>query len=346
MADATEYLQPDNPISREKPGRVQVTPEVMQQMRGLAQQNGLAGIGYYLWVYGLAVAAAAIAWWSMHPLAILAAVYFIAARQHSLYILNHDASHYALFRSKAMNKAVGSLLSNFMMLHHPEAWSFVMWRRIHVFHHSKLFTEGDPNYVGRMMKGDTERTYTLSSLAWACLKAGLMGPFSFFLARQDYVPPNSRDFVKGKMSHVAALLLPFRNDPEMERERLQKIAFFVLLATVVTLAHGWVPFLLFWVLPMYTVYPMILTFMDLTEHRWNEDAESLVANSRSVTWGPFAKLLLGDLPRGLHREHHIFLTVRAALLPELSAILQRADVVPPPTTVPQMLAEFRAPAKA
>jgi fatty acid desaturase len=80
----------------------------------------------------------------------LFAIVLIAGRQHSLYILNHDASHYGLFRSKRINKIVGSLLSNMTMFHHPEAWSFVQWRRVHILHHRYVLSEGDLNYVGRV----------------------------------------------------------------------------------------------------------------------------------------------------------------------------------------------------
>lgn len=265
-----------------------------------------------------------------NPFVTLLAIVLIAGRQHSLYILNHDAAHRGLFRMNAANKWVATVLSNFVMFHHPSAWSFEQWKRIHDFHHSEVFTAGDPNYLDRQVNGDTGRILTIPLLFWGSLKSGLMSPLRFFVARQDYVHPGGGAAIKFRDNHLRALLLPFRNDPATETERYLKIAFFALIFALIAHFNLWKSFLLLWILPMYTVYPMILTFMDLTEHRWVERSTDPILNSRAIRYGFLARILFSFLPRGLHREHHLYLPVIAADLPRLSKLLCDGKHLSPP----------------
>ncbi|NVI96649.1 fatty acid desaturase [Myxococcus sp. AM009] len=304
--------------------------DVWQQVRALHKARPWRSVLLYLEVYaGIALAFAAEAWFQ-HPLVTLLAIVVIAGRQHSLYILNHDASHYGLFRSHKANAIVGTVFSNLVMFHHPEAWSFVQWRRVHMLHHRHLFTPEDPNWLGRHLRGDTQRPYSPGRLLWTCVKAGLLSVLEFFKGRQDYVPPQGNHTVKWRDNHLRALLLPFRDDAEMERERRIKLLFFAVALGAVAYFGLWRPFLLLWLLPMYTVYPMILTLMDLTEHRWTREEGDLNVNARSTRLGLLPALLISGLPRTLHREHHVFPGVVARDLPRLSALLCQARVSPEP----------------
>ncbi|WP_183085114.1 fatty acid desaturase family protein [Trinickia fusca] len=279
--------------------------------------------------------------WVDHAAFTVLAIVFIAGRQHSLYILNHDASHYGLFKSPRTNKAVATLLSNLVMFHHPEAWSFVQWRRVHVFHHMYLFSDDDPNYVGRRMRGDVEREYPPGQLALACMKNGLSAIWQLFVGRQDYVPPKGRVTSKGHLNHLQALFCRFEGDRETEIERWVKLGFFAVALALIAYFHAWRPFLLLWLLPMYTVYPMILSLSDLTEHRWTEKTDDLNDNTRSVKTSAALRIWISMLPRGLHREHHIYPRVIAVDLPRLAAILRQASFYRQPTSFVGMLEELR-----
>lgn len=86
----------------------------------------------YVKVYTAIFSAIIIGLYVQNPMVMLLTVIFIAVRQHSLYILSHDASHYSLFKSRRVNKMVATIFSNLVMFHHPEAWSFIQWRRVHL----------------------------------------------------------------------------------------------------------------------------------------------------------------------------------------------------------------------
>lgn len=311
--------------------------EAWQEVRALHKVRPWRSVLLYATVYAaIALAFAAEAYFH-HPLVTLLAIVFIAGRQHSLYILNHDASHYGLFRSHKVNAAVGTTLSNLVMFHHPEAWSFIQWRRVHLLHHRNLFTPEDPNWLGRQLRGDTVRPYAPGRLVWTCIKAGLLTFLEFFKGRQDYVPPKGDGAIKWRDNHLRTLFLPFRDDPEMERERRIKLVFFAVVLAGVAYFGLWRPFLLLWLLPMYTVYPMILTLMDLTEHRWTQESEDLNVSARSTRLGLLPRVLISYLPRTLHREHHVFPGVAAVDLPKLSMLLCNAGLSPEPAKGMQAL---------
>lgn len=317
--DNTQHSQPVTA----KTLRSAVTPQVWAEITSLAKPSSFRGLALYVGVYAAIGTAIAASLYLNHLLATILAVVFIGGRQHSLYILNHDAAHYGLFKTPFANKFLGTLLSNFVMFHHPSAWSYVQWRRVHRFHHTDLFTDRDPNYVDRVNAGDTLTHISLSGLFWRSIKDGILSPVRVFIAKQDYVPPNGDRCYNGKYNHLRALLIPFQGDREMEVERLLKLGFFIIAFSLISYYGVWSTFLIYWVLPMYLVYPMILAFMDYTEHRWPESGDDLEANSRSVRLGFLSKVIISFLPRGLHREHHLYQNVIAYKLPELSTILSR-----------------------
>lgn len=312
------------------------------QLRKLETISSLRSVLLYLRVYAVIFLAFYLQWMFPNPIVTTLMIIFIAGRQHSLYILNHDASHYSLFKSKISNKIVATICSNLVMFHHPEAWSYVLWRRIHMNHHRNLFTEQDPNYIGRQRAGDTQRTYKPAQLFWSCSLVVPQMIKNFFLGRQDYAADKSITVHFAKLNHLATLFVPFKNDLEMETERRIKLVFFLFGIIALSYFNVWKTFLLLWILPMYTFYPMILKFHDLTEHRWEKVTDDVHINTRSVKIGFLAKMLFSYLPRGLHREHHMFPRVSVVNLPKLSKLIcSNCNILPPLKGVTQLHTELK-----
>lgn len=310
-------------------------------MKDIAQVRPMRSAYLYGKVYTAIAVLIFLAIYFDNPFVTLLTIVLIAGRQHSLYILNHDAGHNGLFRSTAANRWVATVFSNFAMFHHPSAWSFIQWKRIHNFHHHKLFTSGDPNYVDRQVNADTSRALTIPVLLRESVKSGLFSSLRFFIGKQDYAT-QAGTAIKFRDNHLRTLFLPFFNDRAMETERYAKIAFFVAAFALIAYFDVWGSFLLFWIVPMYTVYPMILTFMDLTEHRWTDRSTDPILNSRAIRYGFLAKMLFSYLPRGLHREHHLYPAVIAADLPRLSKLLcQGRHLSPPLVGLGAVLADVR-----
>lgn len=259
----------------------------------------------------------------------LLSIIFIAGRQHSLYILNHDASHHALFKKPWLNTIVSTILSNCVMFHHPEAWSFIQWRRIHLLHHRYLFTMQDPNYVGRKRAGDTQMPLTKIHLIKSCLYSPLQAIYQFFLGKQNYVH-KTQNKSYALPYHFLTLFLWFKDDPEMAGERYLKLGCFFISILVISYFNLWRSFLLLWILPMYSFYPMVLRWHDLTEHYWGKTTTDPLVNTRSVKLGYLAKIFFSFLPRGFHREHHLFPQISVKNLPKLALLLRQDDKNFPP----------------
>lgn len=232
------------------------------------------------------------------------AIAFVAGRQHSLYVLNHDAVHGSLFKSKHWNRWVATIFSVFPMLHHPELWSFIRWKRDHIHHHAFLFTEHDPNYQFRFRHKDTLHSITPWRLVTKCLISAPMSVFNFF-------------------KQLLSVFIPAWHDPELKNEWISAWVFILIACGLITYFELWRSVFIFWIIPMYTIYPMILTYFDLTEHFWEAKETSPASNTRSVTHGFLLKTLISHLPRGLHREHHLYPGIPAANLPFLKMMLDK-----------------------
>lgn len=256
-----------------------------------------------------------------HPALLIVCMIYIAGRQHSLYILNHDAAHGSLFKTRAANRWVSTALSILPMFHHPEAWSFIQWQRIHRLHHAHLFTDKDPNYLSRQMAGHTEQRMSNSRLIRDCLLSIPQTIYAFFCSKKDYCPPHSTVFEKKKSNHFMTLFVSIKPDSDMAIEQMIKIIFYLFAAIFITQFKLWFALFIFWLIPMYTFYPMILTYFDLTEHHWSIPSQDITKITHSKKHGFIMKMIVSYLPRGLHREHHLYPRVRAALLPKLKHIL-------------------------
>lgn len=314
-----------------KNGRVfNLPPATLAEIDELSVPNNCLSIYHYFRVYATILLLVSLSWFIHNFIFTLIAIILIAGRQHSLYILNHDASHNGLLSNKVANKWAATVFSNFAMFHHPSAWSFVQWQRTHYSHHRELFTHNDPNYTDRENSGDTLHRLTASALFKECIKAGVMAPFRFIFAKQDYTEQKGGVIRRQYFGHLQALFYNYKNDREMRHEQYARLFFYVLSLSLLVYFHIWFIFLILWIVPMYTVFPMILTYMDLTEHRWDHHSRDPIFNTRSIHYGFISKMLLSFLPRGLHCEHHLYPRIVSFNLPKLSRILCTGGYLPVP----------------
>ena len=253
---------------------------------------------------------------------------WVAARQHTLYVLNHEASHGLLFelsssddaskltdpeerirRIEKKNRRFAEVFCLWPFFHHPEAFSFVLWRRVHRLHHAHLFTDNDPNFVGRKLQGHTLHKLSGTDVFKSCCLAPFQAAFAFFFGSQDYVGPRETKSWRGRrIPHLKILLglgEPFSSDPELRSEQRRKLIAFGVLIAVVYGMGAFDLLLWHWLVPLWTFYPMILRWNDLTEHNWWEASQDLNVNTNSLSDRWWRLLLVSDLGRHYHREHHV-----------------------------------------
>lgn len=110
-------------------------------LRPFLQKSDLQGLWMVLFNYGLIAAAMALVVWWPNWLTVLVAVIVLGNRQLGLGILMHDSAHYALFKTKWLNRFVGEWLSAA-----PILAQFEGYRRYHLKHHVEAGTDRDPDY--------------------------------------------------------------------------------------------------------------------------------------------------------------------------------------------------------
>ncbi|MGZ3773279.1 MAG: fatty acid desaturase family protein [Pseudobdellovibrionaceae bacterium] len=303
-----------------------------QEIKVMAERDALRSVFAYLMIFFSVIIAGTLAEKADSFIVTFLVIVFIGGRQHALYILNHESSHFNLFKGRKWNVIVSSFLANDLLFHHPEAWSFEMWKRVHNLHHKNFFTEKDLNYLGRELRGDTISPISRNKILLGMLLAGPRAFRDFFFGKQDWVSPDGEEFNKGGLSHLQTLFKKFHGDTVMEKERIRKLLVMSSLLFIIFFAGYGKMFFIYWITPMYLSFPAILYMKDLTEHYWAAKAEpgDLKKNTASTKPGVIEKFFFADLNRGLHREHHFYPSVPFFRLKKLSQLLIRKGILDNP----------------
>lgn len=278
--------------------------EVHHAVVGLMRVDNLTSVGYIaleyaalalilggcVWAYS-SWTAGALATWGFVPLAALGMV-GVAAIQHRLSGLAHDASHYSLFRNKLANELVSDI---FLMF--PIFGMTQKFRNSHLGHHRFVNDpEMDPDVV-RLNKPEPQRfpvskpgfcvRYLLKALWPPTLLGYLFGQAKGANAK-----------VSGGVQDVKA---PYR----FRIGRMMRGCFWLSTLTVVHALHAWPVFLLFWVVPLLTFYPLLMQLREIAHHSNSPDSGKFT-NSRVFFVNPLLSACVFPYGQAFHVTHHLF----------------------------------------
>jgi fatty acid desaturase len=236
----------------------------------------------------------------------LAVIAVVATRQHAFLGLIHEAAHYRLLKNHGWNDFLSDVFCAF-----PVGMCTDVYRRLHLLHHQYTNTDQDPDWVGMHRQED-----------WHWPKDHLSTARLFFL-----------DLV-GLAAHKILILLFFwsplqavvnRHVRLSAAERLRFVSFLLVTATLFTLFHGWMWFLLLWMVPMGTIFGALVRLRAIAEHLVCP-SENELNESRHVeaTW--FERLTLAPFNVNYHLAHHLFPSVPWYNLPKLQARLEELEV--------------------
>jgi fatty acid desaturase len=236
----------------------------------------------------------------------LAVIGVVATRQHAFLGLIHEAAHYRLLKNRASNDFLSDVFCAF-----PVGMCTDVYRRLHLLHHQYTNTDQDPDWVGMHRQED-----------WHWPKDHLSTARLFLLD------------LAGLAAHKILILLFFwsplqaivnRHVSLSSAERLRFVAFLLVTATLFTLFHGWMWFLLLWVVPMGTIFGALVRLRAIAEHLVCP-SENELNESRHVeaTW--FERLTLAPFNVNYHLAHHLFPSVPWYNLPKLQARLEKLEV--------------------
>jgi fatty acid desaturase len=250
------------------------------------------------WLVIGATVGIAITYWSW-PLA-LAAVLVIAAQQHALFILSHDAAHYRLFDHRGLNDLIGRVCAT------APGLSMCTYRIIHRLHHNHLYGPQDPDIAlhGGYPRG---KWYLARKLLKDLSGLTAVKTYGYFFGN-----PAKNIAVDGKPTPLSDTSVRLRDAARFD----QRFVIAVQVALPILLLWlGGIAALMFyvvlWVLPAVTVLQAILRLRAVCEHGAVVDLSSPLTAARSHlprfsgTW-LLARPLLFPHHVNYHVEHHLY----------------------------------------
>jgi fatty acid desaturase len=271
-----------------------------EEIRDLSQIDSVKFTAAALLEFGLIAAAVWISetWWN--PVVYVLAVIVVGSRINGLGALMHDAAHYRGYANRELNDFVGELLAL------PTSSSMAGYRNTHFAHHRELNSDNDPDWQRNLGLVEYEfpapprRMLMYIAQYLSGLKTAT-AVFGFHKNKETRDIPAA--VARARLCFFAGLLLA-------------------------SIAFGfWKLLLLYWIVPLLTVFLAIRYIRSVAEH-YAVEHENVLNESRTVL-APFWQLWL-IAPWGLnyHLEHHLFPGVPCFRLGELHRLLMMRDPYP------------------
>lgn len=281
---------------------VQDIPRLLtkEEIRNLSKIDSVKFSAAAMLEFGLIAAAIVVSetWWN--PVVYVLAVIVIGSRINGLGGLMHDAAHYRAYTNRTLNDFIGEIVAL------PTTASMAGYRNSHFAHHRELNSERDPDWTRNVgleefefpAKPTTFLRRVGQYLSGLKLKASLGG---FHKNKETRDIPAA--IARARMFFFASLIL-------------------------MSIVFGfWKLILLYWIVPLATVFLAIRYVRNVAEH-YAVEHEHVLNESRTVI-APFWELWL-IAPWGLnyHLEHHLFPGVPCFRLAELHKILMTREPYP------------------
>ncbi len=237
-------------------------------------------------------------WW-----ATVLAVLVVATRQNVLGLLVHDQAHLLGYRGR-----FGDLMVNLFAAYPLLVLTVEGYAQVHLAHHRDYFQPNDPDF---QRKSGEEWSIPQPASAWLTIFA------------RDVLGLNVIRLVRGK--RVAQENAAFARRHRVPRW-VRPVYLVGLLATVTTL-HGWTEFLLYWLLPLLTVFQLIVRWGALCEHKYNLAGATVAESTPLIVPRWWERLLLPNLNFAMHPYHHYFPGIAFSELPRVHAIYLREGLI-------------------
>ena len=294
------------------------SPAEIAQLTARSNLRGFWAIAS-TWLIIAAVFAVLARW--PNPLTFIAALVLIAGRQLALAILEHEAAHGTLFKTRWMNEVLGDWLCA------RPIWQHMPKYRVHHFvHHTKTGTELDPDvslHEGYPVTRQSMRrkiARDLSGYTGIKLMIGLTlmdaGVFKWTVASKvERLPQDGRRWWNYPLSFV-------RNAGGMLACNA------ALFAIAAISGHAWLYGV--WVLAYITPFPLFVRIRSIAEHGVLERVPDMFRNTRTTRAGWLARITTAPCHVNYHLEHHAMASVPYYRLPQMHRLLRKRDAVPTP----------------
>jgi fatty acid desaturase len=293
-------------------------PEVHRRLVPLMRADNLTNIGFILLEYvvlAVSLAGCVLAYraWSEGKLATagfvpLAALgmFAVAAVQHRLSGLGHEASHYAMLRNKLANELVSDIFCMFPLMAMTQ-----QFRATHLGHHRYV---NDPQRDPDLMRLNRPVPMRWPLAPWGFVRRYVLGALW---------PPLLLGYLWGQAKNAnVSGGSELRNVYRFRVGRCLRGAYWLSVLTVIHATGAWPIFWLFWVLPLLTFYPFLMQLREVAHHSNAPDAGDLT-NSRVFRVHPLWSACVFPYGQDFHLTHHLFAMLPHYRMAEAHALLMR-----------------------
>lgn len=238
-----------------------------------------------------------------HPLTYLITVVLIAGRQHALFILMHESAHYRLYNNRKWNDWVGNFLVS-----HPVFLRMESYRDNHLQHHRYTNTSKDPDWIRKKDSVEWQFPRKPWPLCWFFVRYALgYGIYEMFMILR---------------------ILSGVSRQSLKRDRtktLSQLGLYGAAAVLFSCFGLWQPFFFYWIVPLFTITPLIMRVRSIAEH-FALRREHELNGSRNILCPWYERLCFAPHHINLHADHHLFPSVPFYNLPKLHrALLKIGD---------------------
>lgn len=261
----------------------------------LRQRSDMMGGWMLLHCWGTIASAMALFAVFPNPLTFGLGIIIVGSRQLGLAVLQHEASHGMLFRSRFLNERLGQWIAAAPMI-----ISMKSYRIRHMAHHRFTRTDKDPeNYL-----------YTPFPVSKGSMGRKILRDLTgiVFLRTQIAL----FQIVWGESGGRAARLKAFYGST---------VVFYVLFVGAFALAGRLDLFLLMWLLPLVTTQQFFLRIRNIAEHAAVPDLTNPLKNTRTTLANLFERMTFAPYFVNYHIEHHMVPFVPCWRLPEVHKIM-------------------------
>jgi fatty acid desaturase len=254
-----------------------------------------------------------------NPLTFIAALVLIAGRQLALAILQHEAAHGTLFKTRWMNNVFGDWLCARPVWQHLQKY-----REHHLVHHTRTGTDADPDISLHAAYPTTPRSMLrktlrdVSGITGLKLMLGLVlmdaGLFKWTVSNHlEKLPQEGRRWWSYPLSFL-------RNAWGM------MISNAILFGICAASGHAWLYGV--WVLAYITPFPLFMRIRSIAEHGMLERVPDMFLNTRSTRAGLLARITVAPTNVNFHIEHHAMASVPYYRLSQMHRLLRKHNAVP------------------
>lgn len=275
-----------------------IEKDVLKAHTRVCSWRSLTAVGI---IYGLIaliawIATAVLGWW-FTPIAI----FLIGCLQHYLFVLHHEAAHFALHPNRVVNALIADAL-----LAIPLATRLKYYHALHMHHHRHVRDAEDPemSLLRAMLCKSMPMGVFQAVTGITALRASL---WYFKFIHESQRNGTVKGSPLGDMLAFTAVWLP---------------------PIAISYAFGWLwGFGLYWVVPLACVYVPLIKLHSYSDHMLVPDPD-VSEYDRSLTrrFGPLSTFIFNPLNAGEHLAHHLFASVPWYHMPSFVKHLEQNEM--------------------